>query len=424
MKIRIFILLGLLAFQYARGQELKVESFEVTPRDLTARTQGRVDANGRKCGVVKIYVNDDVSAVRGGVIGDIVVTGLEKMIYLAHDTKRIELLFKNHLPLQISFVDLGFPTITGEMTYVMKLKDKEASPGEITVASNQTQTPDNVTRIRDEIKKAYDGEMYEKAMSLCKTIPEDPFAQLYMAYMYGDGKGVAKDLSVALSLMRKSAEQDFISAQYRLAQLYEGGVVIPKNMPEAIIWFRRAAEQGHIGAMWGLADFYKEGSYVTQDYQEAAKWYTAAAKLGNPEAQNAIGEMYEKGQGVPKDLIKAVEWYRNAAEGGSMYAQYNLGNMYYHALGVIKDDHEAFRCFKKAAENGMTEAMGMLGVLYENGSGVDLDYGEAVKWYRKGAGRNDSFSQMRLGLMYKEGKGVAKDPEEAERWFRKAAIAE
>ena len=134
MKRYILLLITIALGMYSQAQEYKVESFEIAPKDLSARTEGRVDGNGRKCAVIKVYVKDAITDTDGPVIGEIRDRGMEKWIYVSHDAKQIGLLFKGHMPLQIRFSDYDYPSLTGEMTYVLKLKD--------TVESNISPTSD------------------------------------------------------------------------------------------------------------------------------------------------------------------------------------------------------------------------------------------------------------------------------------------
>lgn len=122
----------------AYAQEYNVESFEIAPKDLSARTDGRVDGNGRKCAIIKVYVKDAITDTDGPVIGDIRDREMEKWIYIYHDAKQVGLLFKNHMPLQIIFSDYDFPTVTGQMTYILKLaesKNDVDSGGEIELSN-------------------------------------------------------------------------------------------------------------------------------------------------------------------------------------------------------------------------------------------------------------------------------------------------
>lgn len=118
----IILLLATLSCLCTYSQEYEVVSFEVKQNDLTARTNPRVDANGRKCAVVKVYAEDKIAAVRGAVVGEIESIGMEKQIYMAHDARQMELVFENHYPLTITFMDYDIPSLTGQMTYICKLR--------------------------------------------------------------------------------------------------------------------------------------------------------------------------------------------------------------------------------------------------------------------------------------------------------------
>lgn len=126
----ILMLCVLVFFMPAMGQEYRVESFEILPSDLTARTESRVDGNGRKCGVIKVYVKDVITELAGSAIGDVIDKGFEKRVYVAHDAKQIEIYFKEHMPLRVIFDDFNFTALSGNMTYAMKLTEVQNNPSE------------------------------------------------------------------------------------------------------------------------------------------------------------------------------------------------------------------------------------------------------------------------------------------------------
>ena len=84
----------------------------------------------------------------------------------------------------------------------------------------------------------------------------------------------------------------------------------------AVTWVRRAADQGHPSAQSALGYLYFLGDILPADDAEAAIWWHRAADQGDPRAQNRLGEMYENGRGVPRDLVAAYVWY-SLAESGS-----------------------------------------------------------------------------------------------------------
>lgn len=106
------------------SKEYEVEKFEIDPLDLTARNvkTSRTDSNGRKCALLKVYVDDKIVEAQGNVIGEVRKNGMENWIYLSHDSKQVKLIFEKHFPLLIKFVDYNFPTVSEQMTYIIKLK--------------------------------------------------------------------------------------------------------------------------------------------------------------------------------------------------------------------------------------------------------------------------------------------------------------
>lgn len=440
------IIIGLilsLSLGRARGQELEVESFEHVVMDLTARMQPKVDANGRKCGVLKIYVNDEITEARGNVIGEVKDNGFEKMIYFSHDTKKLELLFRNHKPLHINFIDYGFPTISGEMTYILNLREKnpaivannshlaatarkqesasarkQLSPQSTAKRENSVDTKPKATanperpgvpgapsankkvnsgelsqsystQIVKEIISAYNLENYEKAMKLCQSIPDNPYAQTYIGQMYEKGQGVTQDYSEAAAWYRKAAEQDYGIGQRNLGVMYFKGLGVPQNYSEAVNWYKKASENGDAMASYSLGIMYQHGQGVDINYPEALAWYKKAVDQGQREAFNNIGVMYDQGQGVPQNYSEAIRWYRRGAEKGDATAQSNLGYMYLIGKGVKENYPEAAVWYRKAAEQGFADAQANLGIMYLNGWGVKKNKLEAVSWLSKAASQGN-----------------------------------
>lgn len=81
MRYLLLMTLSVIAcLQTISAQEYEVLSFEVKQNDMSARTNPRVDANGRKCTIIKVYVDDKIATVRGSVVGEVESIGMEKQI--------------------------------------------------------------------------------------------------------------------------------------------------------------------------------------------------------------------------------------------------------------------------------------------------------------------------------------------------------
>ncbi|MDE7413646.1 MAG: sel1 repeat family protein [Muribaculaceae bacterium] len=279
-----------------KSLDYKVGSFVVSPFDLTARVNPRIDLEGKSAAVLKIGVPDDIIEAQGNVLGDIIKKGLEKWVYIAEGSKYIKLIFENHYPITITFKDYGFPTLEEKMVYEIKLvEDEESMPTTISTPKQAlavTSHLPSTAEILAEAKRAYESKDYTKALKLFRKIDGDKESQYYIGEMFSSGYGVTKDYN------------------------------------EAVIWTEKAAMQGYVDAQVNLGVMYSRGNGVPQSDKEAVKWYRKAADQGNTAAQNNLGVCYENGLGVTKDIQEAVKWYRMSAEQGDV-----LGKFYLESLG-------------------------------------------------------------------------------------------
>ena len=183
----------------------------------------------------------------------------------------------------------------------------------------------------------------------------DPKAQYDLADCYYYGIETKRDLAIARDWYIKSADQNYVPAQYKLgtqyrfdpkisrpeilrylyraacagdaesqfalAICYYEGVCAQWNYSLAVDWFYAAARQGHVRAMLYLGICYTWGFGVEQNGEEALWWFECAADAGEPKAQYFLGEAYRLGRGVEVDLPKAKNYYRQAAENGNRYAK-------------------------------------------------------------------------------------------------------
>ena len=105
----------------------------------------------------------------------------------------------------------------------------------------------------------------------------DATAQLYLAYFFYEGKGVAQDHAKTRTWMRKAAEQGNAQAQYSLAQLYSLGKGGPEDKVEALHWLRKSAEQGHSDAQFEIAAAHALGKLGLEENPTAAiEWLKRA----------------------------------------------------------------------------------------------------------------------------------------------------
>ncbi len=133
------------------------------------------------------------------------------------------------------------------------------------------------------------------------------------------------DFDAAVSEWKPLAEQGNIKAQVYLAFMYENGKGVPKDYRAAIKWYTASAEQGDASAQNNLALMYDYGKGAPQDYKAAMKWYTASAEQGDASAMLNLSKMYEEGKGVPQDFIQAYMWSSLVAPNGGFISEEHIG---------------------------------------------------------------------------------------------------
>ena len=228
-----------------------------------------------------------------------------------------------------------------------------------------------------------------------------------------------------------AAEGGRSDAQLALAKLYENGKGVARDPVEAERWYAAAA--GPLAAEAGRGDARAQeefgkllvgGRGVPQDVNRGVALLEAAAKQGRTSAQVQLGKLFAEGSdGVAPDPTAAARYYELAAQQGNSGAQYELAKLYAEGRGVPQDGMRAISLFQQAAAQGKINAYARIGDLYASGDGDGIvkDYGEAVRWYDEAARNGDAKGLYRLGEAYEQGRGVEADPVRALMWYSLAA---
>ena len=125
-RIFSFSILLFLAVLSVYGQKMKVDSFTHDPSDLSARLDSIVrDLNGNPCALLKVMVMDDITHCEGGNVGPVVAKHIVKYIYVSPTARYVQLEFKYHFPLTITFADYGFRSLTSLATYEVAIVDAQ-----------------------------------------------------------------------------------------------------------------------------------------------------------------------------------------------------------------------------------------------------------------------------------------------------------
>jgi TPR repeat protein len=320
--------------------------------------------------------------------------------------------------------------------------------------------PDVGSSVEPSLKEAYNAfksEDFKRAgeMFRVEALKGNQAAQFALGILFQEGKGMSKNVQVAMNWYQRAAVNGHVPSQYNLALLMlEDASTVEKG----IEWLKMAANGGGDKAMLSLGNLYLSGQGVKADPGEARNWLENAAKLGNVDASFRLGllhdsellkegadkalglrlmeetasknhlpavlylaQKYRAGAGVEKSLATAEKWYRVAADLNSGEGQMGLGELYELGEGVEQDYAEALRLYVLGAQNGVPLGNNKAGYFYENGLGVETDLKKAIEYYTKAADQGFSVAMYNLSVFYASGKGVEKDNVEAAKRLYQAA---
>ncbi len=149
---------------------------------------------------------------------------------------------------------------------------------------------------------------------------EAEYQRARMAFLFGN-------YEYAYRTWEPLAYQGYAKAQATLAWMFHTGKGVSKNMKVALAWYRLAADNNHPIAQNNLGVFYEQGIEVRKSYRTAAKWYKKAAEVGYPYAQYNLGSLYLAGKGVKKNKDEAIYWLQIASLQGVKQADVLLGKL-------------------------------------------------------------------------------------------------
>lgn len=153
------------------------------------------------------------------------------------------------------------------------------------------------------------------------ALKNDDGAVHSLAHMAQDGRGTAKDETLAVRLFQHALELSpgcDCKHAVCLANCFFDGVGVEQDPARGMAILVAAAET-NAAAMLDLADRIAEGRGVKQDAEKAEGWYRRAlesyrklAERGDDGAAITVGRFYASGAGVPQDSAEARRWFERA----------------------------------------------------------------------------------------------------------------
>ena len=123
---RIYLLSAVLLFflqLQLQAQEVKVKSFERLDRDLTARTQERLDLNDEPCAIVRVSIpNAKAYQFEGNIVGDVIYNPGEALVYVVHGSRNLTITSDKFGSLSYEFPE----AVVKQVVYKLVLKFEES----------------------------------------------------------------------------------------------------------------------------------------------------------------------------------------------------------------------------------------------------------------------------------------------------------
>lgn len=231
------------------------------------------------------------------------------------------------------------------------------------------------------------------------------------ADMYRCGRGVTRNLQIAIDVLGKAMELDSIMGMWMMGiVLLEGGS--DKDVKKVFEFFSECVKYGFEVGYVLLADMYGNGICVQPDSEKAAELLEKAGKSSYPHGKFMYG-VWLRHQGRLEDASKFL---RDAAEKKSSGAMVTLGNMYESGEHFAVDHARARSLYMKSVslgDPGGMLALADLLVRWDDGDGAEIDMGNARLLYEAAAELGNNCMRCQalhgLGEMSACGLGVERD---------------
>ncbi len=260
-------------------------------------------------------------------------------------------------------------------------------------------------------------------------------ANYYLAVIYFDGEGIAKNLEKSAYWAKKGADLNDVQSKYFYAELLLYGSGVKKDTAEAYALFNELTqinETDYFSPEYAkytlaVAYFFDNSSNTTQKIlgqkfatQTHKNWLSKANNNEDVYFQQTAGLNYLYGIGTKRSPEKAMVLFKKAAVEGEAFSQGSLGFGYLYGVGVKKHTQTGLDWLQQAANQNDTYALITLGSLYREGRLVPRDIEKTIRFYQQADKLDDAEASYQLGWLYHAGKHVPEDKSLADRYFQRA----
>lgn len=234
-----------------------------------------------------------------------------------------------------------------------------------------------------------------------KTAPNYAEALVLAANYYREGEGVDKDLDKAKLLYNKllDADKNNAKALYGLAYCYYDEDNKEKDRELRLSLLKKSADLGYATAQCSLGWEYA----ILDDYKQSVFWYEKAAAQDDTDALEDLGflALFEEGASQFISKQKGFEYLNKSYSLGNFKSASTLGLAYYHCPDEsLRDYKKALYFNKMAAMAGDEDSACMVAEAYDEGLGTDVDYYESIMWRIKSAEMGNETALLVLSAIF------------------------
>ncbi len=314
-KILLSIVLLFAAISSVFAQKLTVESFKLTPSDLTAQTQPHKDLNNRNCALIKVQFVGELTNIEGNVIMPLVKRNNETWVYMPQNTRQMKVITKNYLPLMVTFADYDIEKLESNRTYVLTLLGSSQQQAQQSQTLTIRYTPSSATVL-------VDNKMVKGMNGVAQTtLPVGQHSYIVFCDGYDSEEGTVKlkastpsNLQITLSKEATATQQSNVSqpivAQQSVEQtpvVNRDNITIPVKDGISIDMVRVEAGTFTMGATPEMVNPW-DGEKPTHQVTLTNDYYIGKYEVTQALWKAVMGNnpSYFKGDDLP---VEQVSWY-------------------------------------------------------------------------------------------------------------------
>jgi hypothetical protein len=149
-RLRLLLIIYLFSFVGLFSQELVVKSFKLNERDLSARTEKRLDSNGNLCALIQVEAIPTCE-FGGNIIGSVEKKLGAYWVYICaqNPTTRKLIVHSDHFqPLEVEFSNFGITPIVAGSTYTLKIETMDQADN---ISVNDEYTENLLLKSQDDL---------------------------------------------------------------------------------------------------------------------------------------------------------------------------------------------------------------------------------------------------------------------------------